>query len=1214
MSLQPDHVGIYANALPYFPDRVDLYDLDRDGEDTALALWEQTLRGELSMSLRLSPVVAGTFRQLYFQTRNHALTYGARSLALGYPTLICPQGADLIAAPLLLFEWQLEPSRNRPDTWLVQHNHRHRVRVNTWLVAHLEARTQRDLSKLFARTARRPDAAQLQRLCDAVADLLDITDRADVSYPVAFPDVERLGQLDPKGTILACGTVGQFVPRRFAAAPDPAAWIPAEATPGPDRHALAPFPLDPEQTSATRLAIAQRLSLVEGGKRSGKDGVATWLLLNAAANGESTLVVSDSIPALRRLQGRLTAADFTDGQYLLRDPGDDLPQLLQIYRAVSERRSGDYQPTAAYTRVLRETTQLQRQLDATYGALRQPVFGEQTWTEAVGALLAADRQEPKEQLATYLGDAEFQWTYEEAEALDAAVLRCEPLYRRLGTLAHPLGNLDDGIFLNRDAAEARQFIGKQLDRLSEEVALIERELVRAQERYVTDLRNWRYRLAERLEGQTDRWLEQLAERRADLGEGLLDEPGWWVRRTLRFRPRRRRLEQARTRLRESYAQWRTMHVDAHPFPIDLPSAGAVPLAQLETVTRAYQARLREWRRDIPTEAHRDALQLTPRQAFPALGYEAELTQLERRAQLFVDQLNAGGLYGSAAELRALTIPGIRAELLQLREQLAATYAQLTDFRAFYNWQANWLRQTPGARAVVRALVEAQPTDWRCALRSWYLYETLSRVDRRYLPESDELIPQLVAALDALAPLQREDWTARRGDLVQRRLRRLRQEQRRDYQVWLRDLDPLTAPVRRLIELAQRTQVAWRAAFPVLFVTPEVARTLFAGAAPFDQLLLLGGDRLDAIQTDDLPAFARRTVVFASTPNDKADSLSARLRAAATPLAVLASREHRVGADLPVPHLRVRVDEVGGRYYERRRTNEVEVQVIVQRLLEIDPTEDRRLPRVGVVVFTEAQRNLIAAHLLEMKQRNAPGSEKIAQLERNGLGLYTIDEIYGATFEVLLVALTFGELNRTGDFGRTLAFFDRPEATQHFNYLLHLDATELQLIHSLPRQLIDDYLHHSVDMGSYLLASFLNYYTARAAENFEEAQAYLANFADDDGAPRLTHQVGEEVGRALVDYLGKDRITLQDRVDGLPIDLTVAPRYPEEPGFCLQPDAFFAQTPHTDPHWELRKRKQIRGAGYEFLPVWTRRWWKDTAQAARKLAAKIIARDREYERV
>ena len=1208
MPVEPQHAGIYANALPYLRGRVDLYDLDRDGDQIALALWEATAARNLSATLHLPEVPAAAVQELYFQTRNHARTHGAHCLGLGYPTLLCYAGAQLITAPLLIFDWHFEPSLRRSDTWMVQHNHRHRIRANEWLLGYIQDKSGKDLRTLFKRATRRPDKANLQRLCDEVADALELDSRAEISYPTPFPDVDRLGALGEKGALLASGVVAQFIPAAFDTLTAITHWDDPLAAPELPTHQLAPLALDPAQTTAVRRAMQHRCTLVEGAERSGKDRVATWLLLNAVSNGQRSLVVADSVPALRKLQRKLVEAGYNDGQYLLRAVADDFPQLMQVFRVIAARNERNAPALPAdYAEQLAATERLRVQFDTQYAALRTPVFGTWYWTETVARLLTADRQEPKEQLATQLAPKAYEWTLDEYNDLQESLGRCRPLYARLQQLDHPLTALDDAIFLHRDAADARQFIGRELDRLREEVGEVEDTYIRTLERYLTDLRDWEYRFAERLEGQVDRWLERLAERQTAHGASLDATTSWWIRMTLKFRPKWQTIRGVRREIRDEYERWRGMHQDVQPFAANLPPAERLLPDELRQIAQQYKNALQKWRNEIPGAAHQAVERLTARQSFPALGYENELLQLERQAQLVRDRFNAAGLYRAPVESRALTISGQRNELTELRSQLQQTHQQLADFRAFYNWQSVWLRQSEKAQALVRALVAAQPKDWAVATESWYLYELLSRVPRQALPESDELLEALATAMTALEDPMRAAWAQDRSEAIQASLRQLRSTDRRTYQAWMQGADPLEAPMAQLLELAKRTSSVWRAAFPVLLTTPAVARELFAQTnAPFDQLLILGGDRLQPSDVRTLAPMAERTVIFGSTPNDKADSLLHHLREADWPATQLTGPLS--GATAAAAE--VRVVEVDGRYTERERVNEVEVQTVVQELLRVQPTEDRRLPRVGVVCFSEAQRNLIAAHLLEIKQRNGYGSEHIAQLERNGLGLYTIDELYGLSLDVLILSLTFGRLRQTGDWGRSLQFFDRPEATFHFNYLLHFSVDQLVIIHSLPRATIENYLLHAADQGSYLLASYLSYYQAVANDELVAAQAYLTHFTEDADAAPESLSMGRELGEFLSEYVGKQRVTIHEIIAEHAIDLTIANREALPGGLALKADGYFADAPYSDARWELRQRKKIRGAGFELLPVWTKFWWNNAAQAARKLAARVIVRDKE----
>ncbi|MBK9016418.1 MAG: hypothetical protein IPM82_21405 [Saprospiraceae bacterium] len=60
-----------------------------------------------------------------------------------------------------------------------------------------------------------------------------------------------------------------------------------------------------------------------------------------------------------------------------------------------------------------------------------------------------------------------------------------------------------------------------------------------------------------------------------------------------------------------------------------------------------------------------------------------------------------------------------------------------------------------------------------------------------------------------------------------------------------------------------------------------------------------------------------------------------------------------------------------------------------------------------------QRDLIANYLLKLKQQNVLGSEKIQQLERNGMGVFHMMSCLGSILTSSLFPALFGLVNLKG---------------------------------------------------------------------------------------------------------------------------------------------------------------------------------------------------------
>jgi len=235
-------------------------------------------------------------------------------------------------------------------------------------------------------------------------------------------------------------------------------------------------------------------------------------------------------------------------------------------------------------------------------------------------------------------------------------------------------------------------------------------------------------------------------------------------------------------------------------------------------------------------------------------------------------------------------------------------------------------------------------------------------------------------------------------------------------------------------------------YPIILVTTEMAKELFSGPlkTKFDTLIIKEGAKLTKEQGGSLLSLAHTVQVYGTSIEEKALMPNSfwHLARSLAGKQVLLKNQHRNKA-IPVlafnnaafdqqldVYLNGQVDretlqihEVNGDYDEAMKVNEAECRHLLSLISGIKGTPQNTYPTIGFVCATVEQRNLFASYLLKIKQNQANGAEKIKHLERNGMGVYALEELAGQTFDLLFVSFTYGVINEVGTLTKDLQYLD-----------------------------------------------------------------------------------------------------------------------------------------------------------------------------------------------
>lgn len=474
----------------------------------------------------------------------------------------------------------------------------------------------------------------------------------------------------------------------------------------------------------------------------------------------------------------------------------------------------------------------------------------------------------------------------------------------------------------------------------------------------------------------------------------------------------------------------------------------------------------------------------------------------------------------------------------------------------------WFSQDTLTRKVIKALGRVNPGNWEAAFKSWYFNEALSKAYDPDLPVEDYDLVDYREGNNAI-------------------ITRIPEEIRR---IWSKRRVQKADALRKAAENISTNNLSLKEMFhhhaevitdllPIFLTTPQMATRLFQAEKLFD-FLLIDEAQSECVETCvELFPLAKRVVVFTTREEEEKgySALPQFLRQNVVKPCVLQHFYAPRAADILRTEAAPDIDAVmiNGRFEEELNANADEADKVIHLLNTIEKTSVRTYPSVGIVCLTVPQRDLISTYLLRIKQRRQTGFETIQQLERNGLGVFHIDELSGHLFDLVILSATFGETGVKNKLTGKINVLNTPAGIAGMHKLMGCAKNKLHIIHSIPQSSIESFLEQPTQEGTFLLSALLR--GKRLA------------------APHLPEvREGRETWEAQLErLLRKEKPEAYFRKqDGFLVMHDPA----KERDKLLLTDGCFAQTDNTDFSWEYDQRiKWETEHGIDVVPVWSVMW-------------------------
>lgn len=1225
-----DKALAWLKTLPGTLDRADLFALN-DGDFAIKCIRELLEKPRFEILLEATHPASLWLNHFFFESKNLEKVFGTRNLGIGYPMMMAKLGGYDLSAPLFIWQIHLEPHAQHPDQWNVQRNDAQFVLPNYPLFHLIDSLRGTDYAKRADKLAESGfiSNSALAEITDGVRMALGLTEESLAFGVQPCPAKDELAQIQSEGQLRWSAVAGIFptLPRTTVTqAP--------EVDPGQPngmewQHGQTLLPLDPSQREVLLAAQKNTLTVVEGASGTGKTYLVSALAINALANGKKCLVVSKSINALRKAQKPLLEKGFGDTSFVLRDTVSDQLMLADMLRMASENKAKTVFDAEQYRTVLNRTLREQRKLDGAWEALHRPVFGNLNFSETVGLFLKANRTEGKELLLTQLNPADFLYTKDEYDGIVAAIFDSEPLFRRFPTLEHPLGRLNNSVFLDHSSTDGLAWTETQVKALLTKATAIHHRYISKTNDYAEALLDHYEQHFFELAGLNKRIRDSIEDGVQRFGPDF-EKPASTTEKLYGvFSDRYKQISEAKQKLGEDYEELRKSFTRHKYFDFDFPQGFDLRnIKKIAEQATRFEEALTAWRRRIPGIVREDVRRLNAKSIHGELDFREQIKDLEYAMDVFLEEFNGVALYGDVLKHEMLTIPKRQEYLEELIARLEDTQFYLRDFPDFYIWQNHWLKLSLQEQQVVRALCKIKPRNWTAAFDSWYLHHFLQNTYSPGLQWDEDTLSAYLNAAEELSRLMPAQISAYWQNRKNSALKALKSADSAAFKTWFGKNNRTLSQGQKAEELFKKHIEPLTETLPALLVTPHVALDVVqASSIVYDLVIVDEAHNIPKQECYHLFGMAKSLVVFGDAKQDMTpaaeddllefcktlggrtyaleyqhqDSPEEWLRfnqvAFGTPFKHMPSG--RSASDVTV------VANVEGHYDENTGTNEAEARQIIDWLNLIEPTPAKTYPVVGIACATVEQRDLIAGQLLKIRQRKTAGYEKIQQLHLNGMGVYQFAELQGQHVDILLLSIAHGLVDSQGTLTNHLHFWNSQLGFNQLHVALTRATQRIYIAHSIPPGLHTVLASNKSFIGTCVLSHLVTFGELmqqgdRAAA--EEQLEHMRKLLDYPEASFATSVFMQEVEFALQPYFVSGQLNRNALVEEIIVPTLV---HSGDHRSLLLYDGVFSPSPVPSYEWEDKIKRYFAKRQVECVPALSVQWWKSPRQEARKLAARLL---------
>ncbi|MCH2023563.1 MAG: AAA domain-containing protein [Saprospiraceae bacterium] len=1153
--------SIYLNALPQkYLNRIDLGDLNLLKEglsktflDSLLTKDEFTFVLEPNSKIKIQEnqkrQVINRLCSITIENDDHFEEQGRQTFGFGYPILLFKAPQDktkIIKAPLLIWSLDIERNFKEEFQWIIKRNNNFSVTTNPGLTSFLYNQAGIKLESLYDQILEDSilDKKELAEMVFIHMKQLNpnISDRTQASYRKVLDgdisllktekEINDLPLNSPQ--ILWSGIFGLFRSQKADIVKDIdhsinnieqlKTLVEKECNPeDPNKssfmkHSFTLQKTDPYQQHILHSLDKGKNLIIQGPPGTGKSHTLSNVIANTLSNAGTCLVVCNKKSALEVIYKNLQSIGFEELAIIIEDEYRDRYKVVHSVLERSKYKHPYYRVPATFIRLLKSCASHVQHLQGYHNKLLQPLSGELKWIDIVGKYILYPKNYDNSILEANLKGYQFKFTTIEFDEIISVLSEGEVLFKKLGTLKHPMNALHDRFFLESNATKVESEIMTALENISQVVQSAQRDIL-------TYLFEYEQLLDQHF---SDVYLEKikLTDKIIDLIENGLAQNKYYFNNNFglyrnlmtRISNKYKKLDSQKIEVLETYFKLQKLQRQYNYFDfqfIDTSNTKKLKFSNLLNHIKNYKIKVYEWYDERNKIIQKLVKELGPNKIFKYVSFDKKVTEVSKNLDKFEQNFTNSKVF--KIEFKFVT-KNIRKRLTQVEDLdknlilLKTEFGNFSDYHAlkFFSLSLNEQQQF-----AFHGLVKSKLKDWKTSFSSWYLNALLAH-------HEDEFIPD-----DKSYNISRLNFKKENDDfqkmLGTHTLEYWRGKQSKAVYAFQKDKAPVNlnslyntrsensarrTPLQKIINTSTDVFTSF---YPVVLVSPEICSSILPlqpnlfDVVIFDeasQLTLedtycalmrgkykiISGDQLQLppLRKMDVHCKAKTdsTLLLDNQYSDANDLEVEHINYLSNSESLLEyslaeSTYHESFLELHYrskhPYL---IDFSNAAFYNNRlktfpaeknyipiEFNEVggnfiefcnikEATEIINYLLNL-PEEENTCPSVAIVTFNIYQRNLISEKIQKKSIKDPLTSKKINLLKKNGLTIKNINNIQGEEWDIVLISTTFG-LDENGKESENYISLKNPYSYKLLNVIVTRARHKVCVFNSIPSQQYENY--------------------------------------------------------------------------------------------------------------------------------------------------------------
>ncbi len=1094
--------------------------------------------------------------------------------------------------------------------------------VNPFIIKsfpHLEKELNREVEQL-----NRSNTFTFEQLTQKTADLF--------SVPVYAESLENLKRICiVQHQEKEFGRQGIIVPAIYLGLLSQETLLP-EMKAGKSKTNILEYPLglmktDAYQASAFKKMQKNNLCAVSGTKGSGKTSLLIHYITAALANEKNCLVLSGNLAPLKSIQTELAKLDLATACFLLSAQPADHQLLLNYLRtSLNINLKSKSNPSEEYRTQRDRLLWNKAKLDQQYKSVKKPLVGNFNWTYIVGKYLINNNKEGRAVLSNDLNPLSFKFLGEEYEYLDHVVRKGALLKLHKVNNQDSLSELHPHLFTRMEMRESRDFLTARLNYFINALKKVIQQYAAKQNEYAELLYQhydqYRAEILNKLAALKDNYAD------AEISHGnLLNTSSGKLKMKGLFSKKHQQIYHTKNKIAALYQDFVQYFQQTGLFSYQFPRVEDLkPFSQIETITANFETAFNLWRKDITGLIQEEMNRLSIKTAIPELKYEKQLQNLEQQLNALIQEINQTPVLATPVEHKMLILPQQQHFMEDLKRRLERIQHSLKDYDDFYIWNKFWLQLNPAGKRVIGALLKVNPQNWSAAFESWYWHHALIRFDHTAISTTPPDFEPYHQQLKSFLPLHKAQVQTNVDGIKQNALQKIKKKSKSSYQALYSK--STQRPSLAITQTLAKNFSDLSQGIPVLLSTPNGIATILQSCSnlnKFENILVEDAHTICTEQLEHILTWGENITFFynpavASTEwlnwleesVDTIQELKNNYQFSAADLSRLTDTENDLLQE-GISDITVDFQQIDGRYDEISKTNNEEAQLVLRLLNEIPANQQRTFPRVGIVCFSRAQRDLILQYIYQIKYDNLPGTERIEQLLRNGLEVVTLSEIPGEDYQVLIICPTFGPVNLNGDVPKDMEVLETEQAITYLYELMGIQARHIFMINSIPGNFFQKKLSTGKKDGYFIWAAYVLNLIALSENNNIARQNILRQWQEvcrgTDKPENTTYPFISQILDAIKPYLEKDVVLKANfNIGNLSFPFVLEKQTLPRQVYYFTAEGFLADTPVTDYAWERNQRQQLEQQGFFEISVSSLNWWKDSKRELQRILNQLATKE------